>query len=156
MILYSLACDAGHRFESWFGSSIAFDTLVGQGVLSCPTCGSSRVAKTIMAPAIVANRVTIARPDASSSSDTAAPSVEVALLDDKRLEARRVIKAFHEKVMAETLDVGSRFPDEARRMQDGKIPHREIRGQASLEEARALLEDGVMILPLPTIPEELN
>ena len=82
--------------------------------------------------------------------------MEVTLLDERRTELRRLARALRDKIMAETQDVGLRFPDEARRMHEGEIPHREIRGQATIDEARSLLEDGVMILPLPGAPDELN
>ena len=69
---------------------------------------------------------------------------------------RSFIAAFREKVLATTQDVGSRFPEEARRIHDGDVPHREIRGQATVEEARSLLEDGILVVPIPNLPEELN
>ena len=155
MIRYALACDAGHRFESWFGSSAAFDSLLATGVLVCPSCGSHHVAKTIMAPAIVAKRGPAAKRAEDTPASGAAP-VDVALLDDKRQELRNAIRAFRDKVLADTQDVGTRFPEEARRMHDGEIAHREIRGQATIDEARALLDDGIMVLPLPTLPDDLN
>ena len=151
MIRYSLACDSGHRFESWFHDSAAFDTLAGRGLVKCPNCASAAVAKTIMAPAVVAARVPAGR-----SAPAKADSIDVSLLDEGRRELRSLIKAVREKVVAETQDVGPRFPEQARRMHDGDIPHRDIRGQATIDEARALLEDGIFILPLPSAPDELN
>ena len=150
MIRYSLACDSGHRFESWFHNSTAFDELAERQLVSCPTCASLRVAKTIMAPAVVATR------PPTVSAATGSGSVDVSLLDEGRKDLRNLIQAVRHKVMAETQDVGARFPREARRMHDGDIPHRDIRGQATLDEARALLEDGIFILPLPPAPDELN
>ncbi len=149
MIRYSLACDSGHRFESWFHDSAAYDALADRQLVNCPVCASSAVAKTIMAPAVVAVRV-------PAAAATKPESVDVSLLDEGRKDLRSLIKAVRDKVMAETQDVGARFPYEARRMHEGDIPHRDIRGQATLDEARALLEDGISILPLPSAPEELN
>ena len=156
MIRYALACDAGHRFESWFGNSAAFDSLLEQGILTCPTCGSQQVAKTIMAPAVVARRGPPAKLGESSPVEAGPAPVDVALLDDKRQEIRNAIRVFRDMVLAETQDVGPRFPEEARRMHDGEIAHREIRGQATIDEARALIDDGIMVLPLPTLPDDLN
>ena len=156
MIRYALACDSGHRFESWFGSIAAFDNLREQGILTCPTCGSQQVAKTIMSPAVVAARGQAMLPAEGAPAGTGPAPVDVALLDDKRQELRNALRAFRDKVFAETQDVGTRFPEEARRMHDGEIAHREIRGQATIDEARALLDDGVMILPLPSLPDDLN
>jgi len=152
MIRYSLVCDAGHRFESWFHNGAAFDELADRGLVSCPTCASSNVAKAIMAPSVVSQR---AAPVPAAASEPQA-SIDVSLLDQSHIEMRSFIKAFREKVLSETRDVGARFPDEARRMHDGEIPQQQIRGQASPEEARGLLEDGIMILPIPTLPDELN
>ena len=151
MIRYALACDAGHRFESWFHDSAAFDDLADRALISCPTCSSSKVDKAIMAPAVVADR---GRP--TSAPAEGANLVDISLMDERRRGVRERLKAFREKVLAETTDVGDRFPEEARRMHEGKIPRNEIRGQATLDEAKSLLEEGIMILPLPVLPEELN
>ncbi len=143
MIRYALACDVGHEFESWFGSGAAFDELSRRDLVACPDCGSTRVVKAIMAPAVV-------------TPQPAPAAVGVALLDERRRELRKLARALRDKIVAETQDVGTRFPDEARRMHGGEVPHREIRGQATVDEARSLLEEGVMILPLPSVPDDLN
>ena len=136
MIRYALACTSGHRFESWFANSDAFDALVERNILTCPVCGASDVAKAIMAPAVVATRGHAVAP--------ATAPLDVSLLEDGRKELRDLVKAFRDKVLANTRDVGARFPDEARRMHDGDIPHADIRGQATHDEALALLEDGII------------
>ena len=149
MIRFALSCDKGHRFESWFASGAAFDELTGRGLVACSACGSTGVGKAIMAPAVVTER-----PAPSRGEER--PRLEVSLLDERRSELRRLAKALREKIIAETQDVGARFPDEARRMHEGEIPHREIRGEATPDEARSLLKDGVMILPLPAAPDDFN
>ena len=157
MILYSLACDAGHRFDSWFRDSAAFDDQAARHLVSCPLCRSTTVAKTIMAPAVVGGQPA---PDAPrqgvSGLASQAASSPVTLLDAPGQALRAAVKAFRERMLAEGTDVGRRFPAEARRMHEGDIPYQPIHGQASPEEARGLIEDGVMILPLPSLPEELN
>jgi len=50
----------------------------------------------------------------------------------------------------------SRFPDEARKMHYGEIEHRPIYGEASSDEARALIEEGVEVTPLPVLPDDRN
>jgi len=67
-----------------------------------------------------------------------------------------MIRELHEKIVANTDDVGENFPEEARKMHDGETPARSIRGKASFEEARELLEDGIPVLPIPDLPEERN
>ncbi len=150
MIRFALACMNGHRFESWFASGAAYDEQVRRGLIACPQCGASEVAKTIMAPAVV-SRGAATVPAAEAPVAPTPP-----LLDARQQAARGLLKAMRERVLSEGEDVGSRFPDQARRMHEGDIPHRPIHGQATLEEARSLLEDGVGILPLPMLPEELN
>ena len=147
MIRYALACEAGHRFETWFRDSSAFDAQVGHGLVACPTCRSTVVAKTIMAPAVVSGRAIAAPPVAAELPK---------LLDERQLAARSLVKAYRDKVLAEGEDVGTRFPEEARRMHDGDIPTKSIYGEASREEAVSLLQDGILVLPLPALPEELN
>jgi hypothetical protein len=150
MILYALACINGHRFESWFRNGAAYDTQIERGLIACPTCQSANVAKTIMAPALVSREsAVIAVPSESSAPD--AP-----LLDPQQVAARSFLRAVRNRVLSEGEDVGAKFSDQARQMHDGDIPHRHIHGQATVEEARALIEDGVAILPLPMLPEELN
>lgn len=178
MIRYALACDSGHCFESWFRDSAAFDDQRARGLVSCLACGSPHVAKTIMAPAVVSRRVaqpptieghmgkatTVAGPPvapaapASPRAEIAAPlvPVELALLDGRQREMRALARAFRDKVLAESRDVGTNFSAQARRMHDGEIPEQQIRGKATLGEARDLLEDGILVLPLPSVPDDMN
>jgi hypothetical protein len=149
MILYALACGNGHRFESWFRGSADYETQAVRGLVSCPLCQSTDVTKTIMAPAVV-NRA------GDAPTRESVQGQEMVLLDERQVEARQFLKTFRDKVMSESEDVGEQFPDEARKMHEGDIPHRHIRGKATIEEARTLIEEGVTILPLPVLPEELN
>ena len=151
MILYALACCNGHRFESWFQNGAAYDDQARRGLIACPLCHSVEVGKTIMAPAVVSR-------DAGTPSlgETPAAIPATPLLDERQQLARAMIKAVRERVLLEGEDVGATFPDQARRMHDGDIPYRSIHGRATPDEARALIEDGVSILPLPMPPEALN
>ena len=156
MIRYALCCDEGHRFDSWFYDSSAFDEQAARGLVTCPACDSRHVVKAIMAPAVVAKqkqREELVVPRVASEPTPANPSVEVALLDEGR---RQMVRAFREKIVAETRDVGRAFATEARRIHDNDAPEERIRGQATLAEARDLLEEGIMVLPLPVIPDDLN
>ena len=154
MIRYSLACDAGHRFETWFRDSDAFEHQVSRKLVACPDCHSSSVAKTIMSPAILSAR----RASSDRQPDVVAPAPPTVepLLDEGRIAARALVRAMRETILAEGHDVGTCFPAEARRMHDGEIPTRPIHGKASRDEAIGLLEDGILVLPLPAMPEELN
>jgi len=156
MIKYALLCDAGHEFESWFPDSAGFDVQAKRGLVACPSCGSVRVGKAIMAPAIGRGLVEASPATAAAPAPAKAPAQPVALLDDKHAELRSMIRELREKITTEAQDVGDRFPEEARRMHDGVVPERPIYGQATLEDAKALLDEGIGILPLPRLPDEHN
>ena len=165
MIKYSLVCESAHGFESWFPDSASYDTQVKRGLVECPTCQSKRVSKAMMAPAISTSRRKEARREAMQAvaEATPAPMPEtvpvqqpVALLDERQQAVRAMIRELHEKLTENSTDVGSSFPEEARRMHDGETPQRSIHGQATFEEAKALVEEGIPVLPLPTLPDDRN
>jgi hypothetical protein len=145
MIRFSLVCENGHEFDSWFASNESYVFQIDQDLVACPHCNSVKVGKAIMSPAV-------ARKDREAPAEPMKQTV--ALVNDASGELRRLARELHEKIVAATVDVGEQFPDEARRIHEGEAPDRAIRGQASLEEARALLEDGVAILPMPTLPNK--
>lgn len=140
MIHYALKCDEGHAFDSWFQSAGAFDTLAEGGHLSCAICGSGKVHKAIMAPRVSAN----------AADETRAP----ALRNAKPTENESPLAALRREVEANSEDVGRSFAKEARAMHLGETPARAIHGEARPAEARALLEEGVPVLPLPFIPKK--
>jgi hypothetical protein len=150
MIKYALACENGHAFESWFPDSDSYDTQTRRGLVACPDCGATRVSKAIMAPAIVGGRKQEkSRPEPASAGP-------IALLDERQQRLRDMARRLREEIVANTDDVGRKFPEEARAIHDGDAPARSIRGEATLEEARALLDEGVGVLPLPFLPDEHN
>jgi hypothetical protein len=144
MIKYALSCAEGHAFESWFPDSAAYDKQRKRGFVACPECGSTRVDKAIMAPAILGGERPV--PDGG-------PGIVV---DDRRRQAREFLVRVRREIEANTDDVGAKFPQVARAIHLGEEPERAIRGRASLAEAKSLLEDGVGVLPLPMLEDELN
>lgn len=152
MIRYALVCDEGHEFESWFRDADAYEAQAARGLVSCARCGSTRVAKAIMAPAVAR------RDNAAPARQAATPTAPepVALIDETQRELRGAIRALRARIEANTEDLGPRFPEEARRIHEGEAPQRSIRGEASLDDARALIEDGIEILPIPALPDERN
>jgi hypothetical protein len=158
MIKFALACDNAHRFESWFQSGAAYDLQVEAGLVTCPACGTSKVTKSIMAPAITgrSREEPSPAPTPRAAPATPEPPAQVALLDAKDRELRAMIESLRARIFAEADDVGARFPDEARKIHDGLVAERPIHGQASFEDARALLEEGIGILPIPMLPDEHN
>jgi hypothetical protein len=159
MIKYALVCDASHEFESWFASSSSYDLQVKRGYVTCPYCQSPKVNKAIMSPNIGRKDKALAPTDQPANDTGAAPVAQpqtMALLDERQQALREMIKELHEKIIASSDDVGTAFSEEARKMHDGETPTRSIRGKASFEEARALLEDGIPVMPIPDLPEERN
>lgn len=140
MIRYTLKCAADHVFDSWFQSAEAFERLQGAGQVSCAICGSPRVDKTLMAPSVVAPRGTASAPEAGGLLATPQSEIEAAVA---KLRAH---------VEANSAYVGDDFATQARAMHEGELPERAIHGEARPEEARALIDDGVPVLPLPFLP----
>lgn len=150
MIKYSLKCAAGHAFDSWFASADAYEALAEAGRLQCAVCGSTDVQKALMAPRVTPSRSKSVQQAPGSPVEpaiqTAAPAPN---LSEPGSEMEAAIAEFRAKVEENTVDVGSSFAQEARAIHEGTAPERAIRGQANAKEARALLEDGVPVLPLP-------
>ena len=144
MIKYALGCAQGHAFDSWFPDSAAYDKQRKRGFVVCPECGSTRVEKAIMAPAVVGGE----RPALDEG-----PAIVV---DDRRRQAREFLVRMRREIEANTDDVGAKFPQVARAIHLGEERERAIRGLASLAEAKSLLEDGVGVLPVPMLEDELN
>lgn len=145
MIRFTLECDNAHSFESWFQSNGAFDALATAGHLSCPNCASTAVRKSMMAPRIAT--------DAASPPDPGQPAADRPLANAPAdSEVTRAIAKLRKLVEANSEDVGGDFVREARAIHVGDKPQRAIYGQASADEARALIDDGVPVAPLPFIP----
>lgn len=153
MIKYLLGCASGHEFESWFRASADFDAQSLSGEIACPHCGSIEVAKLPMAPSVVTKR---ARAETPPSTTVSAPASGSNGGVAEGAAVREALRAFTQKVIANTEDVGSRFADEARKMHFGETEERQIRGSSTLDEARELAEDGVPFGILPVLPEDLN
>ena len=157
MIRFALVCENGHGFESWFASNDSYDFQIENNLVSCPHCNAAKVSKAVMAPAVArADRASAAAPgqEPAGKQQTPAGKQNVALIGEGDRELRALAQELHAKIIAATDDVGEQFTQEARRIHDGEAPERPIRGQASPEEARALIEDGVSILPMPILPDD--
>ena len=148
MIRYRLQCNEGHEFEAWFKNSGAYDEQAERGQVLCPDCGSAKVCKAPMAPRI-ATRVG----QAASGVAAGAAAANHAEAQRKILALMRAVRA-HVERNAEY--VGPRFAEEARKMHHNEIEARGIYGEATLEDARQLVEEGVEFSPLPRLPEDKN
>jgi hypothetical protein len=140
MIRYALTCKKGHGFEAWFGSGSDFDVQVEAGAVVCPSCGSAEVSKAPMAPAVRRGKAQPAEAPAKS----------------ERRQTYAFLKDLRAHLKANAEHVGPAFPEEARKMHYGEAEARSIYGEASLEEAEALKEEGIPAVPLPKLPEDHN
>lgn len=143
MICFALKCPEGHGFDSWFQSGKAFETLLEGGHLECPTCGSHEIAKAIMTP-----RVTGARDPVPPEAEKA-PPVSKPLTLAPKTDLERALAQLKREISEKSDYVGDQFVSEVREIHAGKTPKRAIHGEARLDEARKLIEDGIPVLPLP-------
>jgi hypothetical protein len=146
MIVFDLECrDAGHRFEGWFGSSEDFTVQRERGLVSCPECGSADVLKALTAPKL-------ARKGNQLPSASAVASPQAMAKGTMPPEAIRMMRALH-AMQTEALKgsrwVGDSFAEESRAMHYGERDAETIHGQTTLEEAKALYEEGIEVAPLP-------
>jgi len=153
MIRYDLKCARGCEFDAWFKDSAAFDALKAAGKVVCARCGSTEVGKALMAPRVsTARKSTKSRPEIPA--DDAKPVHALSAPADPEL-ARR-LSELQDYLAKNSDDVGTDFPEEARRIHYGETDKRQIHGVATAEEARALTEEGVPVAPLPLPPRRTN
>ncbi len=139
MIRYSLKCAAEHSFDSWFQSAAAFDALANAGHVTCPQCGSAEISKTLMAPAV------------SVARDAVTPTLDKPLSTPENPQ-EKALAALRAEVEANSDYVGKDFVSEARKMHEGEAPTRAIHGEARLDEAKKLVDEGIPVMPLPFLP----
>lgn len=143
MIVFDLKCGNSHVFEAWFGSSADYADQRERALIACPICGDAGIDKAVMAPNVAAkgNR----RGEVAATSQKPDPKLVMAALAQAQA-----------KLLEGSNYVGLAFADKARAMHLGDEPHAPIHGQASVAEAKALIEDGVTVapLPLPVVPPE--
>ena len=163
MIRYALRCEHDHTFESWFSDSSAYEQQVKRRLVSCPACNSVKVEKAIMAPRIVSKKGRERAEPVPAPAATETPAVvetpqagATPLMMAQERELRAKLKELRDHIVKNADNVGEKFPNEARKMHYGEIEHRPIYGEASNEEARALIEEGVEVSPLPVLPDDRN
>ena len=162
MIRYSLICERKHDFEIWFKNSADYDKQAKRGLVTCPACGSAKVEKALMAPALGRGK----KKDVHAPAAEAPPTTEalvpvenktpVAMISPQEQEFRAKLKELRDHLTKNADNVGTKFPEEARKMHYGEIEHRSIYGEASPDEARGLAEEGIEFHPLPVLPDERN
>jgi hypothetical protein len=141
VIQYSLICDNDHKFDAWFRSAEDYDAQQEKRIVACPVCGSAKVEKALMAPAI-----------ARSGSEKV--SLSSGHPEHKRL--REMLIALRNKLTSEADYVGDKFAEEARKIHFNEVEPRGIYGEATRDEVSGLIEDGIDFMPLPHLPDEAN
>jgi hypothetical protein len=130
VIVYNLRCHNRHEFEGWFKDSAAFDSQAKSGRVVCPICESKKVEKSIMAPAV-------------------AGAKKLTTNSEERKKVRQFMTGLRKYVQENADYVGPKFAEEARNIHYGKSEERHIYGEATLKEAKDLLDEGVDVSPLP-------
>ena len=136
MIRYTLNCNNGHQFDSWFSDSASFEKLREKGHLECAICSSKKVEKSLMAPVVT-------------------PKKKETLLS-KQSALEKEIKALKQKIKATATDVGENFSAEARAMHYGEKEEKPIFGKTTVDEAKELAEEGIPFTPLPWSDDKVN
>lgn len=145
MIKYRLICNESHEFEGWFRGSAEFDAQESCGQLSCPVCGSTAVSRAVMAPNISTRRGGV-----STLPTRPAPG------PDRQREIFAALRKLRAEVEARSTYVGDRFAEEARKIHQGEADDRMVHGEATVDEVRALNDEGIPVMPIPRLPKDLN
>lgn len=139
MIVFDLKCGQAHVFEAWFGSSPDYEDQRARGLIECPICGDKEIGKAVMAPRL-GSRVVEESASLMAAAPTPPPEMKALMSAMAQLQS---------KMLGKSEWVGRRFADEARAMHLGEKEHRTVHGEATATEARALLEEGIGVMPLP-------
>lgn len=141
MIQFSLTCAEDHCFDGWFRSNADFDQQFESGLVTCPVCGTPEVEKALMAPAV--------------STSRKREKMSLALNNEQQ-KVMKQLREMTEKVKENADYVGDQFASEARKIHFGETEQRGIYGEATAEDAKGLIEDGVSFVPLPKLPDDQN
>ncbi|OJF90796.1 DUF1178 family protein [Pararhizobium antarcticum] len=142
MIRYTLSCDHDHVFEGWFSSGADYDRQAGLGLVTCPVCGSSSVAKQLMVPSVATGRKK--------------EEARMVIIEQAQKQAVAKIREMVATIRENAEDVGEKFPEEARKIHYGEADARGLIGKATPQEARDLIEEGIEIAALPILPDDIN
>ena len=143
MIVYDLMCAQRHAFEGWFGSADDFSSQRERELVRCPLCDDAAIER------VPSANVRIGRESTTPTVPATVPAANASANTPPNVEAN--VLATLRKIVAQSEDVGARFPEEARKMHYDEAPARSIRGQASAEEAQSLRDEGIEFAPLPEV-----
>ena len=158
MKVYNLACPLDHRFEGWFASEADCLAQQEKGMLACPVCDSTEIARMPSAPHIAKSSSTDLTLSKSDSGNLSGDVVALTGQDHSQIEAQvqaAFLKGMRD-LMGRSEDVGNSFAEEARKIHYKEAPERSIRGQTTLDEAEALRDEGIEVMAMPMIPAFKN
>ena len=160
MIRYTLRCDEAHEFEGWFANSAAYDKQRKRKLIGCPDCGSTHIEKAMMAPNVVTSEKAAGNQRPTEvpmpASPPAPPQPARLAFSPEQREMLKQLRRMRDEVLSKSEDVGARFADEARRIHNKETPDRGIHGTASVEDVKALHDDGIEVYPVPELPDDKN
>jgi len=140
--VFDLLCANDHRFEGWFSSGEDFERQHAGGVIACPMCGDSQVVK-VPAATYVNTGASDRTPKPEQQPEPTPEQVQYA-----NFRATMLAK-LADYVVKNTEDVGTAFPEEARKIHYGESPERRIRGTASDQDVTELRDEGIDVVALP-------
>ena len=147
MIRYDLICAKGHEFDGWFRDSAAYDVQAKRGLVSCTVCGDIKIDKQIMAPGI---------PTKSNRKAQSPQRMVAGPVDPRAAAMMQMMRDFRKHVTDNSEDVGDKFAAEARKIHFKETKERSIYGVASPDDAKALIDEGIEVHPIPRLPEDGN
>ncbi len=164
MIRYALVCSQEHEFDAWFRSSDDFEQQASRGLVTCVACGTTNVQRALMAPNVVTTRarasevaqLDVTAPNVAPGGPDTQPMVSPSAADPEQKAMLEALSEIKRKITASADYVGDRFAEEARKIHYGEAEERGIYGQATSDEARALVEEGIDVYALPILPDERN
>lgn len=151
MIIYDLSCDNEHRFEGWFHNAGAFEAQLEGKLVCCPQCDSHDVRRIPSAVAISGHHPE--QGGATSAPSATSPSTALMPVGT---QAMAIYRQFVQAIVNNSEDVGKSFAEEARKIHYNEAPQRPIRGQASEDECDALRDEGIQVLNLPVVKEDIQ
>lgn len=157
MIAFDLACkNGGHRFEGWFASSADYEVQRLGGLLACPVCGDKAVEKAVMAPNVGRKGNQAPSLPQKGEGEDAVAVTNIPAMPPEMVEMIGKIAEMQARMLEKSDWVGDRFADEARAIHYGDAPDRIIHGNATIDDARDLHDEGIPIapLPLPFVPPD--
>jgi hypothetical protein len=149
MIHYQLRCPQAHEFDGWFKSSAGFEIQAGQGLISCPVCGATKVQRALMAPSLARKGRELVIPEPPAPVPAAPAATAGGVIPDA---VRGMLTKLRSEIEKNCDYVGPEFAAEARKIHNGEAAPRGIYGETSPAEAEALAEDGIEIASIPWLP----